>query len=196
MSGKVFGAIILLGLLSIAAVAQKKNAPKANRTVTLMSRTANPDRGRAFDLSVYSFRYALRGDEGKEKTLNNYELQYGNLNHNGDSDWFSVTMVTDDRSRIRDLGKLELEDVKTVPYIDPVPVPNTPVRYDDEAAMIPARSNWRIARVNAGHVYLLRSKDGKTDSYVVFRVEKLVPGKEVTISWKSLKAPKKPIIID
>lgn len=195
MGRSVMVSIILVMVLSALAFAQKKKVPAAQRTVTLFSRISNPDTAAAFNMSVFSFRFGLRGDEGKEKTLNNYELQYGNLNRNGDSDWFSVTMVTDDRSRIRNLGEMDLADIKRVPHLLPTAIPNSAIRYDDDPELIPQRSDWRIARVNVGHVYLVRSKDGRTDSYVVFRVEKLVPGREVTISWKRLDRPKKPVII-
>lgn len=196
MSTRVILPLILFMGLGSVGFAQKTKVPAEHRTVTLFSRTSNPDKSRAYDLSVYSFRFGLRGDQGKEKTRNNYELQYGNLNLNGDSDWFGVTMVTDDRSRIRILGELDLDDIKSVPYVLPTVTAGAPLRYSDDLEILPHNSDWRIAPVKVGHAYLVRSRDGRTDAYFVFRVEKLIPDKEVTISWKKLDKPKKPTIID
>jgi len=49
-----------------------------------------------------------------------------------------------------------------------------------------------MTRVVTGHVYVVHSKDRDTDFYTLFRVEKLVPSDQVTISWKVVPAPKKP----
>src|SRR5258706_13340561 len=62
----------------------------------------NPGYGK----SAFSFQFGVRSDAGTRKTHNDWELEYGGLNWNGDTDWFNVGMVADDSSRIKDLGAL------------------------------------------------------------------------------------------
>ena len=40
-------------------------------------------------------------------------------------------------------------------------------------------------------VYVVHAKGSRTDLYALFRVEKLVPSDEVTISWKLVPIPKR-----
>jgi hypothetical protein len=157
------------------------------KTVTLFSRAKYRDKFEGYGKSAFSFNHGLRSDVGTRITRNNYELLYGGINWNGDSDWFSVTMVTDDRSRIKDLGKLNWSDRFDVPFIPATVVPGNGIRFPSKTETFEQSSNGQVTRVVAGHIYVLHSKDTDSDFYTLFRVEKLEPGDKVTISWKVVR---------
>jgi hypothetical protein len=85
-------------------------------------------------------------------------------------DAFDVTTVTDDRSRIADLGELDWSRELQLPRLEAY---ETPTREKSVKAVV-------------GHMYLVHSKDTDSDHYALFRVEKLLPGDSVTITWKLL----------
>lgn len=123
-----------------------------------------------YDLAAFSFKYGGNGPITKGLTRNNWDLLFGN---SPDRDTFDVTMVTDDRSRIRDLGAHTWEDSFTIPNLDAW---RTPTREQSVNAI-------------AGHMYLVHSKDTDSDHYALFRVEALDSLKSVTISWKLIPEP-------
>jgi len=157
------------------------------KTVTLFSRAKYKDKSQGYGKSAFSFNHGVRSDVGRRITRNNYELLYGSIRLNGDSDWFQVTTGTDDRSRIKDLGELNWSDPFDVPYIPASVQPNNGIRLPWKALTFEQSSNGQVTRVVAGHMYVLHSKDSDTDLYTLFRVEKLVPSDEVTISWKVVR---------
>ena len=157
------------------------------KTVTLFSRAKYKDKSQGYGKSAFSFNHGLRSDAGPRITRNNYELLYGGIRWNGDSDWFSVTMVTDDRSRIKDLGELSWSDPFDVPYIPAGVEPNKGIQWPAKTETFEQSSNGQVTRVVAGHIYMLHSKDSHSDLYTLFRVEKLVPSDQVTISWKVVR---------
>jgi hypothetical protein len=120
--------------------------------------------------ATFSFKFGLNGEEALSVTRNNWDVLFGNTR---ERDIFDVTMVTDDCSRIKDLGKLSWYDTFTVPSLDAYTEPT------------------REPSVNAieGHMYLVHSKDRDSDHYALFRVEALQPLQSVTISWKLLPPP-------
>lgn len=160
-------------------------------TVTLFSRAKYKNEPEAFEKSVVSFKYGVRGDLGRSLTHNNYELQYGNLNLDGDSDWFGVTMVTDDCSRIKDLGAWSWSDVADVPYLPASDAPAKGIRLPSKTETIEQSSLGQVTRAQLGHLYVVHSKDRDSDFYSMFRVEELVPSDHVTISWKKVPSPEK-----
>jgi len=120
--------------------------------------------------AAFSFEFGMNGVGALSLTRNDWDILFGNR---PDRDTFRVTMVVDDRSRIRDLGALNWGDSFQVPVIPAYPVPtNEP----DVDAIV-------------GHMYVVHTKDTDTDLYVLFRVEALEPGKSVTISWKGVQSP-------
>lgn len=120
--------------------------------------------------ATFSFEFGKNGDEAVPLTRNDWDILFGN---SPDRDTFTVTMVTDDRSRIQDMGELNWSDNFQVPVITAYPVPT---RDPDVDAVV-------------GHMYVVHTKDTETDLYALFRVEALDPGKSVTISWKSVQSP-------
>lgn len=131
---------------------------------TLFSRIAH----RSYDKATFSFEFALR-DDPTNKIGNDWDLQYGNVpNH------FHVTMVSDDRSRIVDLGEMSLEqlDVNQLRKLPPHPRP--------QREFLPAV---------VGHVYLVHTVDRNTDLYALFRVDQLHQNNTCDISWKRIETP-------
>ena len=153
-------------LVATSAVAQQNTNP---RTVTLLKRTTANGRDN-YTQAVFSFKYGVNGDEALSLTRNNWDVLFGNSTL---PDAFDVTMVTDDCSRIRDLGALEWSNHLPLPAL---PAYDKPTREPSVKAIV-------------GHMYLVHSKDRDSDHYALFRVEALNPGKSVTISWSLIPAP-------
>jgi len=139
------------------------------RTVTLAARrTINGVDN--YVNACFSFEFGMNGADALSLTRNDWDVQFGN---DPNRDAFSVTMVTDDRSRIQDMGALNWSDAFQVPVIPAYPVPtNEP-------------------QVNAvvGHMYVVHTADTSTDLYFLFRVEALEPKKSASISWKAVQRP-------
>jgi len=144
---------------------QKKNAP---RYVSLLKRVKVGDNDN-YTRAVFSFKYGVNGEAGRKLARNNWDLLFGN----GPTDDFDVTMIVDDCSRIKDLGPLNWTDKFEIPAL---PAYAEPTREPSVKATV-------------GDMYLVHTKDRDQDHYALFRVETLVPGKEVTISWKRIPSP-------
>ena len=161
------------------------------QTVTLFSRAKYKNEFEGYGKSTFSFKHGVRSDVGQQITRNNYELQYGNITLNGDSDWFGVTMVTDDCSRIKDLGEWNWSDVFDVPLLFASIEPQKGIRMPSMTQTFEESSNGQVTKVVAGHLYVVHSKDSDSDFYTLFRVENLVPNDNVTISWKVVPSPER-----
>ena len=193
MKLRQFGLLIILAsqAISFSAIAQSRSPENWRtvepNTVTLFSRAKYKDKFEGYGKSTFSFKYGVRSDDvGREITRNHYELQYGQINLNGDSDWFTVTSATDDRSRIKDLGVLKWSEVVEIPLL--------PASIELEGINMPSErhaGSSNVAKVVTGHLYVVHSKDRDSDFYTLFRVENLVPSDQVTISWKVVPSPGK-----
>jgi hypothetical protein len=172
---RLLAALFLLGavagFLSSASPALGRHAEIIPQTATLVARrTVNGYDN--YDLATFSFKYGGNGPITRRLTHNNWDILFGN---SPDRDTFDVTMVTDDRSRIKDLGALSWDDTFTLPSL--------------EAYSKPTREP--SVSVVAGHMYLVHSRDRDNDHYALFRVEDLQPLQSVTISWKLIPAPER-----
>ncbi len=125
-----------------------------------------------YPYATYSFKFGGNGPEIQKRCHNNWEIIFGN---SPEPDSFDVTIVTDDRSRMRDLGKHTWTEQFTVPTLSAYEEPE------------------REPSVKAfeGHIYLVHAKDTDTDLFALFRVEKLVPAERVEITWKVISKPQK-----
>jgi hypothetical protein len=123
--------------------------------------------------TAYSFRFGGNGPEIQTLCRNNWDILFGNSPL---PDAFDVTMVTDDRSRIRDIGKYnwgeKFEIAPLAAYKEPEREPSV--------------------KAIEGHMYMVHTRDTDTNLYALFRVEKLVLGESVEISWKVISPPKRP----
>ena len=120
--------------------------------------------------AAFSFKHGVNGDAAMKLTRNNWDLLFGN---SALPDAFDVTMVTDDCSRIKDLGALNWSDTFDIPAL---PAHLKPMREPSVKAIV-------------GNMYVVHSKDTDDNHYALFRVESLEPGKSVTISWKLITSP-------
>jgi hypothetical protein len=139
------------------------------RTVTLPARRISGGVDNYVN-AAFSFEFGTNGAEAVPLTRNDWDILFGN---SPSFDTFSVTMVTDDCSRIKDMGASNWSDAFQVPVIPAYPVPTT----EPEVPAI------------VGHMYAVHTKDTETDLYFLFRVEALEPLKSVTISWKAVQRP-------
>jgi len=143
------------------------------KTVTLLKRTKTDDGTDNYTLAAFSFKYGVNGDEALKVTRNNWDVLFGNSPM---SDAFDVSMVTDDCSRIKDLGAFNWWDAFEIPAL---PAHPEPTREPSVKAIV-------------GHMYLVHTKDRDNDHYALFRVESLESGKSVTISWKLIPSLEQP----
>lgn len=139
------------------------------QTITLLARKKVDDVDN-YTRAAFSFKYGVNGDAALKVTRNNWDLLFGNSPL---PDAFDVTMVTDDCSRIKDLGALNWSDAFDVPALPAYP---QPTREPSVKAIV-------------GHMYVVHTKDRDNDHYALFRVESLEPGMSVTISWKLVASP-------
>lgn len=134
-------------------------SPETVRTgrVELLSRKAYG----SYERACFSFSVGLRGDRCRNRVHNNYDLQFGNGPDN-----FSVRMVTDDESVIRDLGAKTFEQIDALPELEAT-----------ESQQVPAIE---------GHAYLVLIKDRGHRGTALFRVVSLKPGDRCTIEWVAI----------
>ncbi len=132
--------------------------------VTIFSRRKYDDYMKA----TFSFKHGIRDDPGLKLTRNQWDLLYDN----GDGG-FSVGMITEDRSRIVDLGELTWAGLRAVPVVSALP-------QGARAGSVPAAQ---------GHMYVVHTRNSSTDLYSVFRVEWLEAGDQCVISWVNVPSP-------
>jgi len=157
--------LVVVCATSLGGVAGFSRTSAETQTATLLSRKKYDDYAKA----CFSFEHGMNGEEAQKVTRNDWDVQFGN-----GGDVFDVTMVTDDRSRIKDLGELSWSNEFEVPILPAHPNPE--IREPSVAAVV-------------GHMYAVHTVDTETDLYALFRVESLEPGNNVTISWKVVPSP-------
>ncbi|HEX8175876.1 MAG TPA: hypothetical protein VF543_12215 [Pyrinomonadaceae bacterium] len=188
----------ILGLLLALLICSFQLTVKANRfsyrnaepqMATLLSQIAHKD----FTKANFNFQLGVRGDSTSPPTRNVYDVRYGGYSYNGDNDWIDVPIAHGSRSKIIDMGALNWAEVFDVPVLHVNPEPYTGGRRSDFGNGRSFRT-WpedTMVKPVVSHMYLLHTKDNDRDLYVMFRVEALKSGDEVTISWKIVPSPEK-----
>ena len=197
MKLRYYGLLLILAFGIVSPSTKAQSQPNENwrevepKNVTLFSKVKYQEMFEGNGKAAFSFKHGVRSDVGRQITLNAYELLYGNISLNGDSDWFLVTWSGGDCSQIKDLGELNWSDVFDVPYLPASIEPHKGFRIPSRMETLEESSNGQVAKVVAGHIYVVHSKDSHSDShfYSLFRVEKLVPSDKVRISWKAVPSP-------
>ena len=125
--------------------------------------------------ATFSFIVGANGPAAQKLTRNDWDIQFTSMRRGEKviSDWFHVTMVTDDRSRIIDLGKREWSELIDLPEL---PAYEKPTREKDVQAQV-------------GHMYYVHTADSDSDHYALFRVEEMKSGESVGITWKLVGQP-------
>ena len=163
-------AVVIVFLLTLTAVVYcLRSGLLPTRSVELLSRSAHGD----YEKATFSFEHGIRDDPDLARTRNDWCLEFGN-----GGDFFNVSMITDDRSRIEDLGRA------TWPEIDLRGLPALP------AYLQPTRDPQ--VRALPGHVYLVHAADPDTNLYALFRVDDLAPDDRCRISWRPTTAAAPP----
>ncbi len=141
-----------------------------------------PDFGR----SAFSFEHAERSDVRFGKSRHDFELFYGTVSLDGDSDWIHVETAADERSRIRNLGKREWSELNELPEIEPNDqLYGLSFAHDDDE--LEKVSHGTVAKAREGHIYLLRTKDANSDLVTALRIDQLVPGRSCHITWRLIE---------
>ncbi|MFT7678269.1 MAG: RNA polymerase sigma-70 factor (ECF subfamily) [Planctomycetota bacterium] len=111
-----------------------------------------------YEQATFSFEHGLR-DDSFSRASNDWDLQL-------DGGKFRVNMVTDDRSRIYELGPGSLDGL-------------TPKSLGEGAFGVEAA-------VRGGDCYLVWTRDNNTDQLAAFEVVELEPGKRALLEWYTL----------
>ena len=166
-----FLVVVIIVLSSVIPIAAQSSNEEI-KTGSLVKRK-NENGVDNYAYAAYSFKFGGNGPEIQHLCRNNWDILFGN---SPSSDAFDVTMVTDDRSRIRDLGKYNWGEEFEIPTL---------AAYEE-----PEREP--SVKAIQGHMYMVHTRDTDTNLYALFRVEKFVPGESVEISWKIISPPKRP----
>lgn len=168
---------------------KQSNIQSEPKTINLLARASQKERD--YGQSAFSFRYGVRSDDDgwRRITGNRFDLLYGSITINHDSDWFEVS--AGDPSRIKDLGPLEWADAQETPILEVFPRASSAVRMPGHGESFEESSEGRVTKAVEGHMYVVHIKNDKTDHYAMFRVEAIEPSKSCTISWKLVPSPEK-----
>ncbi|MBL8167210.1 MAG: hypothetical protein JNJ50_03595 [Acidobacteria bacterium] len=164
--------LLLWALIVCGVCAASAQTPSDEIKTGVLLKRGTIDGEDNYAFAAFSFQCGGNGPEVQKLCRNDWDILFGNSPL---PDAFDVTTVTDDRSRIKDLGKHNWEDSFHIPRL---PAYEEPEREPSIKAV-------------EGHMYLVHTRDSDTDLYALFRVEKLEPGKSVEITWKVIAPPAK-----
>ena len=164
-------AFVIISFNSIIPIAAQ-NSPEAPKSGKLVKRTVENGIDN-YAYAAFSFKFGGNGPAIQQLCRNNWDILFGN---SPTPDAFDVTIVGDDRSRIKDLGKYNWDEKFYIPRLSAYEEP------DREASV----------KAIVGHIYLVHTRDTDNNYYVMFRVERLVSEESVEISWKIIDPPQRP----
>jgi hypothetical protein len=162
---------LIFALLATACAAPQLDVSVVERG-ELLARSKYQD----YEAATFSFEHGVRDDPGLALTRNDWDLQFGN---GGDN--FTVNMVTDDRSRLLDLGEMGWDQLRKSDIATPDPLAEG--QPDEKLPVI------------ENHIYLIRTVDRETDLTALARVERLTPGDRVEFTWKIIENRSKPTAV-
>jgi hypothetical protein len=175
MKNKLPGLMLSLLVSGFTSGVVGQTADSLTKTALLQSRHRDDVAGiDNYEYATFSFLVGQNGPEAKKLTRNDWDVSFfARTEAQIKRDYFDVTMVVDDRSRIVDLGFLG--------WGDPIELPELPA-YEK-----PTREKSVEAKI--GHMYYVHTADRDSDHYALFRVEEMKSGVNVSISWKLLGKP-------
>lgn len=186
-------AFIFFGLVFLGEM----SAQTGVRTATL---TASAD-GTKSNMGKYTICFP---ENGRKCGSRPPDLFYGMMGTADEPDWFMVGTKSPVRTKMNVLGKYNWQDKFDLPKVDPYPElrsgetrePNMELVYLEQPDNLSGReflkpgkvrcTSSEIVKVVEENMYLLRVKDDMYDFLVLLRVDKLVPRKSVTFSWRQL----------
>lgn len=172
-------------------------------TIALSAMAHAQDSTALSQVTLYSFIFrkdsnsaSVKFDSGlgavTAKECEHSDLMYGNIIVNDVADWFQVC---NPRSRIVDLGSKQWKDFPQTPSSfnskkpqKPLPL-NAPFVVDVSGGSKEASPYQQYARVQKGHMYLMRMARGQARIYVMFRVDDLKTKDNCLLSWKGVPPP-------
>jgi hypothetical protein len=154
---------ILIGLGSLIPIAAQTTDEQIKTGKMVKRKSENGVDNYVY--ATYSFKCGGNGPEIERLCGNNWDVIFGN---GPTPDAFGVSMTVGDRSRIKDLGQHNWPENFLIPKL---------VAYE-EPEMEPD------VKAVVGHMYLVHARDTEHNHYALFRVERLVPGESVEITWK------------
>jgi len=181
------GLSMICALSNATATYQQAGQWTDIRTTTLY--TSHDRKDKNFGKASFSFQHDIRSEPGNELPKKDWDIKYGYASINGSSDYFGVSMISNDRSRIKDLGKLEWRDIQKVPVLRAHDGINKGIRFPLNGEPVEVASEGRITKTTKDHMYVAHIKDDDTDLYVLFRVEELASNAWCRISWKVVPSP-------
>jgi hypothetical protein len=184
--------IVMLGETDSRGQKIDKNRPQS---VTLYCRTKH----QVYEQSVFNFQFGVNGDAGRKITHNRWNIHYGDVTINHDSDFFKVPSGQIDCSRIIDLGEKSWSEIDEKVILDENQFSEKLIPCSSLTQFPPPSSgktvtdvNINIAKAHQGHMYLVHNLGREINIYTLFRVDELVPSDTCTISWKVIKRGKNP----
>ncbi|MEO8647720.1 MAG: hypothetical protein ABI539_01000 [Acidobacteriota bacterium] len=152
-------------------IANSQSFGQGQRTAILESRVVDKLTGADnYTLAAYSFEKGANGPEAFSVTCSVWDIYFYTYRRNDGlvvKDVLDVSMVVDDRSRIKDLGPLEWNALGKLPRL---------AAYESAAREKPVEAI-------VGHIYLVHTADRDSDTYTLFRVDELISGERVSITW-------------
>jgi hypothetical protein len=180
-------AAAIFGVLCPIKAQEPNHRSAAPQKAILLSQIKHKD----FAKANFNFELGVRGDSESPLTRNVYDVRYGGISLDGDNDWLDVPIAHGSRSQIKDLGELSWSDVYDIPFLHANPVPHSggmSMSYNS-GKLVKVSPEGVLVKAVVGHMYLVHSKDGDRDLYVMFRIEAVKPGDECTITWKIVPSP-------
>lgn len=136
------------------------------------------------------------------------DFRYGVVQSSDEPDWFTVSTESPIRTNMIGLGAYSWEENPKLPNLEPYPIgpreqkvefspeeiakPEEGISSSGRPLIKPAKileTNSQVVKAVEGHMYLLRVRDDIHDFYVLMRVDKIIPGKSVTITWRWFASP-------
>lgn len=124
--------------------------------------------------ATYSFEYATRDD--MERIHNDWDVVLQGGLTPKQPFMLMVNSITNDRSRIADLGVVRL---KAIDRAFTTTEGHAALAFKD------------LPKAKTGHAYLVHTLDDDSDFWAAFRIDEIVPGHSVLMSWKLLTEPQR-----
>lgn len=187
--------ILMMMTLAISSATRAVKAQEiAHRDVITQEATLySGAKHRDFEKAIFSFELGLRGDALPSRMKYSYNIRYGEMSNNGDSDWIGVP-TRGTSSQIKDLGEIAWSDIYDIPFLYASPVPHDgliALTYDS-GKVVKIAPEGVLVKAITGHMYLVHSKDEDTDIYILFRIEAIKPSDECRLSWRVVPSPETP----
>lgn len=147
-------------------LAQGRQEPVRVAALVARGYASEMDNERAYVVATFSFEHATRDDE-QNVVRNDWDLLFGN----GQGNQLTVRMVTDDASRMWNLGEVDFDTFKP----------------GDAGQNAGTGGENAVAREK--HLYVIHTLDSETNLWAKFQVLELEEDKSVIFRWELIEDP-------